>query len=51
MARPTCLQALVLVVCVTAAAAVRDTKFYKYLDVDPAADDATLKKAYRKQAV
>ncbi|KAJ3226136.1 Type I HSP40 co-chaperone [Clydaea vesicula] len=30
---------------------VRDTKFYELLEVDPGADEATLKKAYRKQAL
>ena len=46
-----CLRLLVLAFCLLASEAVRDTKFYKALDVDPAADDATIKKAYRKQAV
>ena len=31
--------------------AVKDTKYYKALDVDTSADDATIKKAYRKQAL
>ncbi|KAK9821669.1 hypothetical protein WJX74_006601 [Apatococcus lobatus] len=45
------LRGLLLAVLLTAIAAVRDSKFYKALDVDPEADEATIKRAYRKQAV
>jgi DnaJ family protein A protein 2 len=31
--------------------AVRETKYYDILDVAPDADEATLKKAYKKQAL
>lgn len=31
--------------------AVRDTKFYDLLGVSPDADDRTIKKAYKKQAL
>lgn len=30
---------------------VRETKFYDALGVDPGADEATIKKAYRRQAL
>ena len=45
------LQLLAFALCLVATSAVRDSKYYRYLDVDPSADEATLKKAYRKQAV
>ena len=45
------LRGLSLALLLAAVAAVRDSKFYKALDVDPEADEATIKKAYHKQAV
>lgn len=45
------LRGLLLAVLLATVAAVRDTKLYKALDVDPEADEATIKRAYRKQAV
>lgn len=45
------LRALSLALLLAAVAAVRDSKLYKALDVDPEADEATIKRAYRKQAV
>ncbi len=44
-----------LAVCLAAAlciaSAVRETKFYDTLGVAPDADEATIKKAYRRQAL
>ena len=43
---------LVVLSCsLSSVAAVADTKFYKLLGVDPGADDRTIKKAYKKQAL
>jgi hypothetical protein len=45
------LRAAVLAAVVAAAAGVRETKFYDALGVAPDADEATIKKAYRRQAL
>lgn len=37
--------------CLTAVLAVRETKFYDVLGVAPDADDRTIKKAYRREAL
>ena len=42
---------LLLLVFSLAAEAVRETAFYDLLQVAPDADDATIKKAYRRQAL
>lgn len=42
---------LVLAVCAACVQAVRDTKFYDTLGISPDADEATIKKAYRRQAL
>ena len=42
---------LLLAALLATTAAVRDSKLYRALDVDPEADEATIKRAYRKQAV
>lgn len=41
----------VLFLLAALAAAVRETAFYDLLGVAPDADDATIKKAYRRQAL
>ena len=43
--------ACVLLACLSATSCVRDTKFYDLLGISPDADEATIKKAYRKQAM
>ena len=48
-ARPLAL--LCLLLALGLCAAVKDTKFYKALDIDPDADEATIKRAYKKQAM
>ena len=40
-----------LLALVASASAVRETKYYDALGVAPDADDATIKKAYRRQAL
>ena len=40
-----------LLLCPVCVLALKDTKFYKALDIAPDADDASIKKAYRKQAL
>ena len=45
------LRAAVLAALVAAACGVRETKYYDALGVDPEADDATINKAYRRQAL
>lgn len=40
-----------LLLCSPSCFAVRETKFYDILGVAPDADDRTLKKAYKKQAL
>lgn len=40
-----------LAACYAIASAVRETKFYDTLGVAPDADEATIKKAYRRQAL
>lgn len=42
---------LLLALCAACAQAVRDTKFYDTLGISPDADEATIKKAYRRQAL
>ena len=42
---------LLLLLLVSLAQAVRETAFYDLLGVAPDADDATIKKAYRRQAL
>eukprot|EP01025_Chloroclados_australasicus_P038787 TRINITY_DN4005_c0_g1_i4.p1 TRINITY_DN4005_c0_g1~~TRINITY_DN4005_c0_g1_i4.p1 ORF type:complete len:470 (-),score=80.65 TRINITY_DN4005_c0_g1_i4:246-1655(-) len=41
----------VLLLCGNAVQCVRDTKFYDILQISPDADETTIKKAYRKQAM
>lgn len=43
--------ALLVALCPTLSAAVRDTKYYDVLGVAPDADDRTIQKAYRRQAL
>jgi len=45
------LLAVCLAACALLARAVRETKFYDTLGVAPDADEATIKKAYRRQAL
>jgi DnaJ-domain-containing protein 1 len=45
------LRAAVLAAMVAAACGVRETKYYDTLGVAPDADEATIKKAYRRQAL
>ena len=45
------LSSLLLLFLVSLAQAVRETAFYDLLGVAPDADDATIKKAYRRQAL
>lgn len=49
------MRGLLLLTCLLAVAlcvlAVRDTKYYDILGVAPDADEATLKRAYKKQAL
>jgi hypothetical protein len=45
------LMATCLAACAAIASAVRETKFYDTLGVAPDADEATIKKAYRRQAL
>lgn len=40
-----------LLACLALALGVRETKFYDTLGVAPDADEATIKKAYRRQAL
>jgi DnaJ domain len=42
---------LLLWLCAAYVQAVRETKFYDTLGVAPDADEATIKKAYRRQAL
>lgn len=42
---------LLLALCAACVQAVRDTKFYDTLGISPDADEATIKKAYRRQAL
>lgn len=42
---------LPLLLLAAGAAAVRDTKYYEHLGVSPDADDRTIQKAYRRQAL
>ena len=42
---------LLLLFTLQDALCVRDDKFYKILQIDSSADEATIKKAYRKQAL
>jgi DnaJ-domain-containing protein 1 len=42
---------LCLLLLAGTAAAVRDTKYYEVLGLSPDADDQTIKKAYRRQAL
>lgn len=42
---------LAVLLYVPACLCVRDTKFYDILGIAPDADDRTLKKAYKKQAL
>lgn len=44
-------RAAVLLAILAAARAVRDAKYYDVLGVDPDASEATIKKAYRRQAL
>ena len=37
-------------IVVNSSAAVRETKYYDILGISPDADDATIKKAYRREA-
>ena len=45
------LSAALLLLHLLCTAAVRDSKYYDLLGIAPDADDATIKKAYRKQAM
>jgi preprotein translocase subunit Sec63 len=42
---------LLLALCVACVRAVRDPKYYDTLGISPDADEATIKKAYRRQAL
>ena len=42
---------LLLALCAACVGAVRDTKYYDTLGISPDADEATIKKAYRRQAL
>lgn len=44
-------RAALLAALVAAACGVQETKYYDALGVAPDADDATIKKAYRRQAL
>lgn len=48
---PLLLRTVVVAALVAVACAVRDTKYYDALGVAPDADEATIKKAYRRQAL
>lgn len=49
--RATSLAAVVLLLLSACSQAVRETQLYDALGIDPGADEATIKKAYRRQAL
>lgn len=49
--QPAILCVVALLLLSSSCLAVRETKFYDILGISPDADDRTLKKAYKKQAL